>query len=205
MIIHKSFKHGWFYHYRIHLSKAEQLCNKGFSPLKKYLLDVKDNCPDKYFLSGPRGSHIKKAIEVNMKRINGHEICSLAAEGLNSGNYKTAHSNVQMFMLQNDTKTISVEVPIWILNTEMNNYAQLLGSTDALTGHIDALRVEDGNIWVWDYKPNASKERFAATQVTLYSLMLSKRTGIPLDNFRCGYFDDVDAFVFKPESRIIWK
>ncbi|MEK6937202.1 MAG: hypothetical protein AABW58_03975 [Nanoarchaeota archaeon] len=30
--------------------------------------------------------------------------------------------------------------------------------------------------------------------------MLSRRTGISLDNFRCGYFDSKDTFIFNPEN-----
>jgi hypothetical protein len=67
------------------------------------------------------------------------------------------------------------------------------------------LRIEDGNIWVWDYKPNAAKERYAATQVQFYSMMLSKRTGIPLEKFRCGYFDEDIAFAFRPQVNPILK
>jgi len=198
MIIHKSFKHGWFYHYRVHLPKTESLCNNGFSVLKDYLLDVKDNCPDDYFQKGPRGSALRMHLDVDIKKISGHEISELARLGLESEKFKTAHSNVQMFMLQNDNNTISIEVPIWLLDKELPNYVQLFDSHDPLTGHIDALRVEDGNIWVWDYKPNAAKEKYASTQTNFYALMLSQRTGIPITKFRCGYFDDVHAFVFKP-------
>ncbi|MBU4503046.1 MAG: PD-(D/E)XK nuclease family protein [Nanoarchaeota archaeon] len=72
-----------------------------------------------------------------------------------------------------------------------------------MTGHIDILRIEDEKIWVWDYKPNAHKEKYASTQTYFYALMLSKRTGIPLDDFRCGYFDQNHAFAFKPEEKII--
>ena len=54
-------------------------------------------------------------------------------------------------------------------------------------------------MWVWDYKPNAQKEKYAKCQTLFYAIMLSKRTGIPLERFRCGYFDEKTAFVFKPE------
>jgi len=198
MITHKSFKHGWFYHYRIHEPKTETLCSNGFSPLNHYLHQVLTNCPDEYFEKGPRGSGIKKSLDIDMKKIKGHEVSELARLGLESEKFNTAHTNVQMFMLQHDDKTISIEVPIWMLEDELPDFNKLLESRDALSGHIDALRIEDGNIWIWDYKPNAIKERFAATQVQFYSLMLSKRTGIPIDKFRCGYFDDELAFVFKP-------
>jgi len=205
MIVHKSFKHGWFYHYRIHVPKTETLCNHKFSSLKEYLHHVKDHCPDEYFLKGPRSSGIKRAVDIELKKIRGHEVCDLARAGLEMNNYKTAHSNVQMFMLQNDNRTISIEVPIWLMDTELSNFQTLLNTRDVLTGHIDALRVEDGNIWVWDYKPNAHKEKFASTQVNFYSLMLSKRTGIPLEKFRGGYFDDEHAFVFKPKEKFVLK
>lgn len=205
MIIHKSFKHGWFYHYRIHVTKTDELCNNGFSSLKKYLHDVKDNCPDDYFQKGPRSSAIKRVLDVDMKKINGHEVCDLAKSGLERDNYGTAHTNVQMFMLQNDNKTISIEVPIWLLENELPNYESLLNSTEALTGHIDALRIENEHIWIWDYKPHATREKYASTQTNFYAIMLSKRSGIPLDKFRCGYFDDECAFVFRPEKKVILK
>jgi hypothetical protein len=72
-----------------------------------------------------------------------------------------------------------------------------------LSGHIDVLRLEDGKIWVWDYKPKAEKEKYATTQTFFYSLMLSKRTGIPLDKFMCGYFDEKTSFVFKPDQKYL--
>jgi len=205
MITHRSFAHGWFYHYRIHEPKTTVLCNNGFSPLKDYLHHVCDNCPHEHFLKGPRGSSIKKSLDIDLKKISGHEVSELARQGLESQKFKTAHSNVQMFMLQNDDKTISIEVPIWMLEPELKNFKELLDSSDPLSGHIDALRIEEGNIWVWDYKPNAIKEKYAATQVQFYSLMLSKRTGIPLNKFRCGYFDDLHAFIFKPEANPVYK
>jgi len=108
-------------------------------------------------------------------------------------------------MLEHDNKTISVEIPIWLHNYELDNYKEIFKSTEPLTGHIDLLRIEDNKIWVWDYKPNAHKEDFATTQIYFYALMLSKRTNIPLDNFRCGYFDSNYAFTFKPEENILNK
>jgi hypothetical protein len=202
MIVHKSFKHGWFYHYRVHVPKTQALCNHKYSTLQNYLLDVKDNCPDDYFQKGPRGSGLKIGLDVDMKKIKGHEVSELARLGLESAKFNTAHTNVQMFMLQNDNKTISIEVPIWLMESEFDGYSSLFNSTDPLTGHIDALRIEDGNVWVWDYKPNAVKEKYASTQTNFYAIMLSRRTGIPFEKFRCGYFDDKDAFVFKPTCKI---
>jgi len=205
MIIHKSLMHGWWYHYRIHDPKTTKLCIKDLSSMKKYLHDVMEECPDEYFSKGPRSSQLRLKFDIDVKEIEGHEVCELARKGLELDKFNTAHTNVQMFMLQNDNKTIGMEVPIWILADELPDYESLLDSKEALTGHIDALRIEDGKVWVWDYKPNAHKEKYASTQVNFYALMLSQRTGIPIEKFRCGYFDDELAFVFKPVENSVLK
>lgn len=199
VIKHQSFKHGWFYHYRVHLLKTQELCIKGLEPLKDYLNSLFNNCPDDYFNIGPRSSELKFNLNFNIKKITNHEVCSLADIGLNLDEYKTAHSKVQIFMLQNDNKTLAVEVPLWLLPNELEFAKQHLNYNQPLTGHIDALRIEDSKIWIWDFKPNAHKEKYASTQVYFYALMLSKRTNIPLDNFMCGYFDEKLAYIFKPE------
>jgi hypothetical protein len=204
MIIHKAFKHGWFYHYRIHELKTDTLC-KNFSPLKFYLHSVLKDCPQEYFEKGPRSSALRIPLDVDIKKIDNHEVCGLARAGLESDQFSTAHSNVQMFMLQHDDKTISVETPIWLLNHELTDFDKLMQSREALTGHIDALRVENNKVWIWDYKPKAYKEKFATTQVNFYALMLSARTGIPFEKFMCGYFDDEEAYVFKPQKEIVVK
>ncbi len=195
---------GGFYQYRVHNLKSDSLCNglNGYYSLKNYLQSMFNDCPHHLFRAGgPRSSALKfKIDDVNVIEVLGHEVSELARLGLqiNKDRYKTAHSQVQVFMLENDSKTLAVEIPIWMTYLEMENYLDVFKTRQALTGHIDVLRVEGDKIWVWDYKPNASKEKFASTQVYFYSLMLSKRTGIPLAHFRCGYFDDKYAYVFKP-------
>jgi hypothetical protein len=205
MITTKAFKHGWWYHYRIHNIKTKNLCSNGLSAISDYLYHVKDNCPNDYFDKGPRGSQLKMRFDTPIINISGHEVCSLAKAGLKANQYTTAHNNVEMFMLQHDTKTISVEIPLWLLANELSEYDYFFNSVDALTGHIDALRIEDGLVWVWDYKPNAHKEKYASTQTNFYAIMLSQRTGIPIDKFRCGYFDTTQAFMFKPLSKEVLK
>lgn len=192
---------GGFYFYRVHNLKTKRLTN-GFSSLSKYLENMFNNCPNDYFNSGPRGSALKFRLDnLRLKQIIGHEISDLARHGLriNKDRYKTNHMKVQVFMLENDDKTISIEIPIWLEKDELDTYKTLFDSNEPLTGHIDVLRVEDGKIWIWDYKPNSYNEKYAAIQVFFYALMLSKRTKIDLDNFRCGYFDSFYAFVFKPD------
>ena len=187
VIRHTSFKHGWYYHYRVHNAKTSKLTN-GFDTLRRYLYQMFESCPNEYFENGPRGSALKFKLPLNVKLNTGHEVNLLTKYGLevNSERYKSNHSKVQMFMLENDHKTIAIEVPIWLRCSEIN-----------------CLRIEDGKIWIWDYKPNAHREDYATTQTYFYALMLSKRTGIPLENFMCGYFDHNYAYTFKPEENVL--
>ncbi len=197
-----SFKHGWFYYYRVHEPKTKQLCET-FPELISYLYDTFDNCPDDYFQVEPRSSHLKFPLnQLNLTDVNNHEVCNLTKLGLdkNSERYKSNHSKVQMFMLENDTNTIAIEVPLWLQPEELDIYKNLFNSENPLTGHIDLVRIENDKIWIWDYKPNASKEKYASTQVYFYAYMLSKRTGIPLEKFMCGYFDSANCYIFKPEN-----
>lgn len=199
VIRHISFKHGWFYHYRLHTIKTHELCDDSLENLKYYLDAMFSDCPDSYFDSGPRSSALKFRLQdVNLIETPGHEVCQLAQKGLEIDKKLSAHSKVQLFMLERDDKTLAVEVPLWLMPDELETYNQIFESDEPLTGHIDALRVEDGKIWIWDFKPGAHKEKYAATQVYFYAYMLSKRTSIPLDNFRCGYFDNDTAFIFDP-------
>lgn len=197
---------GGSYIYGINLKKTESLCNNGFKNLKSFLFSVLDSCPDKIFNSGPRSSQLKLKFEnLKLTEIKNHEINLLTKKSLEKYNnfFRTAHSKVQMFMLENDRNTIAMEIPIWIYPNELNDYEKIFNSKEALTGHIDLLKVDDDLIWVWDYKPNANKEEFASTQVYFYALMLSKRTNIPLEKIRCGYFDENFTYVFKPEEKFI--
>jgi len=199
VIKHTSFKHGWYYHYRVHKAKSEMLEPK-FASLKSYLFNMFTDCPHEFFSTGPRGSRLKFSVPLSILDASNHEVCKLAELGLkiNKDRFSSAHSKVQVFMLENDNKTLAMEVPIWANANELKIAYPSWKINPPLTGHIDILRMEDGKIWIWDYKPNAAKEKYAATQVYFYALMLSIRTGIPIDKFGCGYFDNINAFIFKP-------
>ena len=196
MITQQVYFHGWFYPFRVHEEKKKQLCSQ---ELQDFLQLAATACPHDYFTHGPRGSRLKFALPISFLPVRGHEVSQLAAVALEHSEEKTPHAKVQNFMLELDDKTVAMEVPLWFTPEEMNQYAPLLQTNDPLTGHIDVLRMEDGKIWVWDFKPNAHKEKYAHTQVSFYALMLSKRTGIPLEQFRCGYFDENIAYVFQPK------
>lgn len=199
MIKHTSFKHGWFYHYRIHKKKTEDLC-KDFQPLSSYLYEMFDKCPNEYFNSGPRSSALRLDIDAKLENEVNHKVCLLAKEGLILNEYKTAHSNVQLFMLNFDKNTLGVEVPIWLMPEELEGFQSFFKENFPLTGHIDVLQINNEKIWVWDYKPKAHLEKYATTQTYFYALMLSKRTNIPLEHFMCGYFDEKQAYIFEPSA-----
>jgi ATP-dependent exoDNAse (exonuclease V) beta subunit len=108
-------------------------------------------------------------------------------------NRRGRHEAIQRFMLANDSATVAVEVPVFLLPHE----APDLTLTGALTGHIDVLQVRSGRVWILDYKPDARKETRATFQLYLYARALSVRTKIPLDRFGLAYFDDRDYFVVR--------
>lgn len=201
MILSSSLSHGnkGSYHFRIHKQKLDLLCSEKFPSLSNYLTEIRLNCPDEYFLSGPRSSGLKIQVPVSIKKVE-HEVSSLARMGLDSDYYDNAHMNVQMFMLSFDNKTLAIEVPLYLTCNELSCFKELFLCEQALSGHIDLIRYEDGKIWIWDYKPHARKEKYASTQTYFYALMLSKRTGIDMSNFMCGYFDDIDVYIFDPST-----
>ncbi|MEW6063321.1 MAG: PD-(D/E)XK nuclease family protein [Nanoarchaeota archaeon] len=187
------------YLYRLHTAKLNKIVN--FMQLKSYLNNIKENCPNNFFESGPRSSMLKFKLGIRLHCIKGHEVSDLTKKAIKLNG--KSHQSIQSFMLENDDKTIACEIPIWLNNNEISSFKRLFNSNLPLTGHIDLLRIEDNKIWVWDYKPKATEQLYASTQVYFYALMLSKRTSIPLNNFRCGYFDKDYAFLFMPEESAI--
>ncbi len=47
-------------------------------------------------------------------------------------------------------------------------------------------------------KPEATKEKHAHVQLTIYALALARRTGLKLKDFKCAWFDEKDYFEFFP-------
>ena len=93
---------------------------------------------------------------------------------------KFQHRIVQRYMMEHDPKSYASEVPVW---------------DEEFHGHIDLIRVHGPDlIEVADFKPKAKNEKKAATQVIRYAHLLSKRTGIPLNNMIATYFDKDHAY-----------
>ena len=198
-----SFAHGQghYYRYRLATFKLDVVP----SQLRYFLSSLSSNCPDKYFLSGPRASNFEVDVSVKIEKTEKHDLVQLAQNGLKVRKLKSAHEDIEKYLLECDPKTIACEIPIWFEPSEVNQYIFIESNlAETLTGHIDALRIEpDGKIGIWDYKPAAAEERMAHVQVFLYALMLSKRTNIPLEQFCCGYFDENIAFFYNA-SEVLW-
>lgn len=192
-----SFAHGegHYYRYRLATFKLDPLPEG----LRSFLLTLPAKCPDRYFSSGPRASNLNLRLKIEEECSTTHPMVRLAQEGLSVRKLKSAHEDIEKHLLECDQSTIACEVPLWFEPQEFQQLALLKGSEGTLTGHIDVLRCEqDGKIAIWDYKPSAEDETKAHVQVFLYALMLSKRTGMPLEQFRCGYFDSKIAVLFQP-------
>ncbi|MGM5481435.1 MAG: hypothetical protein ACQESE_03415 [Nanobdellota archaeon] len=196
-VMYTVLSHPWKYHYYVDRKGSASFTDYR---LHEYLMTMFESCPHDKFLDGPRSSALKLDPCVEMLTVKHHAVTSFAKQGLEWGMQGSAHGNVQLFMLQYDPGTIGVEVPIWLDDEEYRKLGFFFDDKGPLSGHIDVLRLEDDLIWIWDFKPKAHREKYAHTQVLVYAMMLSYRTGIPLSRFRCGYFDEKISYVFEPCS-----
>jgi hypothetical protein len=190
-----------FYRYRLALPRTTGLPE----PMAGYLHALFTNCPNHLFrqtvFRASQVRHSGLAVEIPLTRTRDHDIIALAGRSQAFTGVSSRHENLQKHFLEHDPTTIACEVPVWMESWEFADYPRILNTRDTLTGHIDVLRREaDGLLGVWDYKPRAAAERSADIQVFLYALMLSLRTGLPLTAFLCGYFDEQDAYLFRPSE-----
>ncbi len=189
-----SFKHvGLTYNFMYHKPKLEMLC-KSFLSLHRFIIKMKDECPNDFFNESNRCSQLKLDINVR-KEGRYNQACRLAGISLKAciSNSKR-HGIVENFMLINDSSTIACEVPVWF----WEKYLDL-----GVCGHIDILQIRRGNIYILDYKPNADKEndKKVSSQLFLYASGLSFRTKIPLMRFRCAWFDENNYYEFNPSEQ----
>ena len=194
------FRHPQPYRLETHSEKIRSLCTGRLQLLGDFLLGVHSQCPDNVFFSGPRSSKLRYDCPIELAESPDHRRCRNAAIGLEvmADIEDTPHSRVQAYMLQTDPDTLAVEVPIWAYPEEYSDWSEFDEEAGPLSGHIDLVSVEAGHVWILDYKPNAGRERYAGLQILCYAAMLSTRSGVPLDQFRCGYFDSTDCYTFEP-------
>ena len=209
VVFKKIFRHLQVYKYRYHKAKIEFFANEYFSMLKNYLFSISKNCPHDLFINkSTRGSGIKLDIDFSKVKVFRKEnyACKLASLALEAASKNTErHEKLQEFMLCNDSCTVACEVPIYVYPNEIDssifNFIDLKNK-NAITGHIDFVQLKFGSVYVLDYKPDASKVN-AISQLFVYALALSLRTGIWLRNFRCAWFDQDFYYEFAPSDIVL--
>ena len=103
---------------------------------------------------------------------------------------------IENFFLINDSATIAIEIPVYLLPIEAKKFNIPLNKP--LTGHIDILQLRQNKIHILDYKLDIIFDKTTQIQLLLYAFLLSKRMNIPLANINCAYFDDKNHFQFSP-------
>lgn len=192
ILVSKTFEHnGLNYNFKYHKVKLNILA-AGRSGLLQYIKGFENGCPD-FFKEDKRCSQLK--IDIKIKKENRYsQVCKLAELALKAAETnKQRHALVERFMLINDASTVACEVPIWLWEKNLN-----LG----IAGHIDLLQIQDGLVYILDFKPEASKEAWqkVASQLYFYASGLSFRVKVPLDKFRCAWFDDSLYYEFNPKQ-----
>jgi ATP-dependent exoDNAse (exonuclease V) beta subunit len=110
-------------------------------------------------------------------------------------------------MLLNDSTTVAVEVPIFLLEDDIAALESYYGVTIVpkepvyrgrralghkprfITGHIDFLQVRNGAVHILDHKPDARTNKPIA-QLACYALALTRLVpGLALSDIRCAWFN----------------
>ena len=193
----KSLEHHDFYiRYRVHTENIKNVPDS----LQEYLSGIFDYIPKELFVhpENPGCSGMRMPIGIEAREFPDHPIIGMAQKSRTHVKFKSRHENLQQWFLLNDQQAIVAELPVWMDEKESKEHLNLCFP---LTGHIDLLRYDGLKVEIWDYKPNAKKEKWAKTQVYFYALLLSLRTRIPLDKIVCGYFDESTAYTFRPPQQ----
>ncbi|MFI5093756.1 MAG: PD-(D/E)XK nuclease family protein [Candidatus Acidiferrales bacterium] len=200
-------EHQQAYQFQVHRAKLDLLLSQAdhaaFQGLKQYFASVDDHFPHQLFLASHQRSS-KFPVElhppITRKENNATRLAALALP--TSPTNRKRHETLQRFMLINDSVTVAVEIPVYLTREDVAYYRSrgfdLTIDTEVITGHIDFLQVRNGFLHILDYKPEASKEKHAHVQVTIYALALARRTRLPLKMFKCAWFDEKDYFEFFP-------
>jgi len=185
-----------------------------FAALADFLEEVPNRCPHPYFRDegGARCSQIAPAfldqsrLIVLAKENAATDTAALIIPAVGS-NYDR-HPRLQAFMLANDSTTLAVEVPIWLLEDDIAALERAYGviilprepldparpavghKSRFITGHIDFLQARNGAIHILDYKPDARTNRPVA-QLAVYALALTRLVpGLRLFDIKCAWFNE---------------
>jgi hypothetical protein len=193
-----------------------------FAALADFLEQVPDRCPHIWFRDegGARGSQIAPAfldesrLTVLEKENAATDTAALIIPAVGS-NYDR-HPRLQAFMLANDSTTLAVEVPIWLLEDDIAALERAYRVTILprqsldparpgadhkprfISGHIDFLQARNGAIHILDYKPDARTNRPIA-QLAVYALALTRLVpGLRLFDIKCAWFNEACYNEFFP-------
>jgi hypothetical protein len=108
-------------------------------------------------------------------------------------------------MLANDSSTVAVEIPVWLIEEETASLEQEHNielvpkvtppgqsnhTPRTFTGHLDFLQIRNGAVHILDYKPDARINKPFA-QLTIYALALTRRIpGLKLFDIKCAFFNE---------------
>jgi transposase-like protein len=202
--------HQQVYHYRMHQGKLASLLSnaehQAFRSIETYLMDMATSCPHPLFQQEHRASASASAFDLTGVAITEKQNLAPRIAGLilqTVTHNKRRHDTLQRFMLTTDSVTVAIEVPVYLTPEDITHmqrdvgFAIPLSPEATLTGHIDLLQIRNGRIHILDYKPNAVREK-PITQLMVYALTLSRRTGLRLYDFVCAWFDERHSFEFYP-------
>ena len=203
--------HKQVYKYCYHQAKldliTEQYSNKSFKIFKEFLETIYQSCPHHYFHQENVRASQSKDSKFNLEQVMVREKQNFATRTANLvlqsiKNNRLRHEVLQRFMLINDSVTVAVEVPIYLLKRDIEHMEKKLNfefpnKPEILTGHIDFIQFRNNTIHIIDYKPKSRKEK-PYEQLTWYAIALSRLTGLRLYDFKCAWFDQDSYFEFFP-------
>lgn len=121
------------------------------------------------------------ALMIETNQLFDHPYCKLAFDSGYMGQGNKQHDIVQNYFMENCPECLATEVPLW---TE-----EYSGCADLMT-----LKLDPFKIGIWDFKPDAKKEKKATGQVYRYVKAAVEQTGIDPKHFEAGYFDGTNFF-----------
>jgi hypothetical protein len=193
-----------------------------FAPLADFLDRLAHTRPDELFQreDGARSSQLPSGF-LELDRLTVFEKQNIATDTAaliipSVGSNHDRHPKLQRFMLANDSATLAVEVPIWLIEDDIaaleDRYGVAIVTKEPIhparpsrghkprfiTGHIDFLQVRNGAIHVLDYKPDARTNKPIA-QLTIYALALTRLVpGLRLFDIKTAWFNETCYNEFLP-------
>jgi transposase-like protein len=180
---------GLRYHYRLHRGKL--LLSKRHAGLVRYLEQLPGFLKPEIFDNALHCSQLSHLKNPGARHCRETQLTELAGRALTlSPSNQRRHTTLQTYFLYCDRNTVATEVPVYMRDPDLGLVA----------GHIDFVQVQGDKILLLDYKPKAAGQLpdKVVTQLSLYALALSRRTGLSLGSMQCGWFDDRDVFYFDP-------